>query len=153
MTGQVTMDSLLTECVEWAGYRKPSGHGQRRVNGKTQLVHRIVFEEAYGYLPEVVRHKCDNPPCINPAHLEGGTQADNVKDMIDRGRQAIGERSGSNLLTEAQVIEILESVKAGTATQVELARRFGVSKQAVNHVVKGRSWKKITEEMTESIGH
>lgn len=146
------MDTLLSECIEWTGCTTEHGYGQRGVNGKTRLAHRVAFEEHYGYLPPVVRHKCDNPPCVNPDHLEPGTQADNVRDMIDRGRMAEGEGHSSSLLTEAQVREILEAVRTKSATQVSLARRFGVSKQAVNHVVKGRSWKKTTEKMTESIG-
>ena len=133
----------MSECIEWTDTTTKHGYGQRRVNGKTQYVHRLAFEEHYGYLPEVVRHKCDNPSCYNPDHLEPGTQADNVRDMMDRGREARGERAGNSLLTEAQAREILEAVRTKRETQVSLARRFGVSKQAVNHVVKGRSWREL----------
>ncbi len=119
------------------------------MNGKTRYVHRLAFEERYGHLPEVVRHKCDNPSCYNPDHLEPGTQADNVRDMMERDREVRGERARNSILTEAQVREILEAVRAKSETQVSLARRFGVSKQAINHVVKGRSWKKTT---AKSIG-
>ena len=46
---------------------------------------------AHGYVPEVVRHACDNPPCCNPLHLLGGTHADNVADKVRRGRVPRGE--------------------------------------------------------------
>lgn len=46
----------------------------------------MVFEAVYGWLPEVVLHRCDNPPCYNPAHLLPGTQADNMRDMARKGR-------------------------------------------------------------------
>lgn len=53
---------------------------------KTTTLHRKVYYEATGVLPEVVRHTCDNPRCINPDHLIAGTQKDNVRDMFSRGR-------------------------------------------------------------------
>jgi len=126
------------------GAKTRHGYGQRRVNGKTVYVHRLAFEEHHGRSPVgVVRHACDNPSCYNPDHLIEGSQADNVQDMIDRGRAAVGERAGNSLLTEAQVRDILEAVESGEFTQAALARKFGVSKQAVNHIVKGRSWKHV----------
>lgn len=45
-----------------------------------------MYSELVGDPGPVLRHRCDNPPCINPAHLEPGTQADNVRDMAERGR-------------------------------------------------------------------
>lgn len=141
----------MSECIEWQGARTPRGYGQRRVEGKTYYAHRLAFEERYGYLPEVVRHACDNPPCCNPEHLIAGTQHDNVQDMIDRDRMATGERAGNSRLTEAQAREIVEAVASG-AKQVDMARKFGMSKQAINAIIKGRSWKMLAEK-TESTGH
>lgn len=82
------------ECWEWQAARcsKSSGnHGQVWSPQAQRLVyaHRVVWEFANGELLDpytVVRHTCDNPPCCNPAHLVAGTQADNVRDMVERGR-------------------------------------------------------------------
>lgn len=56
--------------------------------GKTLLMHRWIYEEMFGTIGAglVVRHKCDNGECINPEHMELGTQKENVQDMIERGR-------------------------------------------------------------------
>lgn len=80
-----------TECWNWTKYRSRAEYGVVWHNGKHVFAHRVAYELANGTkILEglVVRHKCDNPPCVNPAHLETGTPADNVQDMMERGRHA-----------------------------------------------------------------
>lgn len=77
-----------TACWLFDGPELESGH-RRYDSPAGQVAHRYAWALANVRLPtslEVVRHKCDNPPCVNPAHLEIGLQVDNVADMIDRGR-------------------------------------------------------------------
>lgn len=73
-------------CIEWTGAKTPRGYGNQWFQGKQHGAHRVAYYEATGIWPEVVRHTCDNPPCINPEHLVPGTQADNMHDRMDRGR-------------------------------------------------------------------
>lgn len=75
-------------CWEWAGFRHKQGYGRLRVLGKLTLAHVLAYKIWRGDVPDgmKVRHTCDNPPCINPEHLLLGTQADNVQDMVSRGR-------------------------------------------------------------------
>ncbi len=66
-------------CWEWAGATNHGGYGVVNVTShNTALVHRIVYSEIYGDLPELLRHRCDNPPCYNPAHLLPGTHAETL---------------------------------------------------------------------------
>ena len=79
------------DCWEWRGSRNDYGYGVMTLARKglfNARVHRLMFERYFGSIPDgmVIRHKCDNPPCSNPDHLELGTQNDNVQDMKDRGR-------------------------------------------------------------------
>jgi hypothetical protein len=121
-------------------------HREMMVDGKRMLAHRAVFLQTYGYLPKVVRHSCDNPPCINPAHLLGGTQADNVHDMHERGRarKARGEQSGRAKLTWEQVRAIRAALAAG-ATPASQARAYGVDHKVIRNIRDGKTWKERNE--------
>lgn len=83
------------ECMEWVGSRTGAGYGTLAMEGGSAYAHRLAWERANGPIPGglVVRHKCDNPPCVNPDHLEVGTQYDNIHDMIARGRAAWQKRT------------------------------------------------------------
>lgn len=133
-----------SDCIEWTGYRCPKGYGQVKYEGKMEKAHRVAWAKANGKpIPRgrVVRHTCDNPPCVNPAHLKVGTQQDNVDDMISRGRQPsrVGVNNGRGKLTEAQVLAIRES----PGTQRAIAKVFGISKSQVHNIRSGAQWSHV----------
>lgn len=78
------------DCWPWIAKAKHKhGYGMFTVaTGFVDYSHRLAFALANGGMPEgtYIRHSCDNPPCCNPMHLLEGTQADNVQDMMRRGR-------------------------------------------------------------------
>lgn len=123
------------ECWPWTGARAGSGYGYIRDDtGKVSPAHRVVLI-LDGRDPGpggVSRHRCDNPICCNPAHLEPGTQAENNLDTSKRGRH------GTAKLTPAAVLEI--RALHGVESLAAIGSRFGVTKQAIYKVVHGRSW-------------
>ena len=76
------------ECWVWKGETDKGGYGRFRENGRVVAAHRSAYEQLIDPIPDgmVVRHACDNPPCVNPRHLVAGTKRDNSRDMIERGR-------------------------------------------------------------------
>lgn len=75
-------------CHEWSGARDTCGYGQFWTGRDFMRAHRYVWEQNFGPIPEglLVLHRCDNPPCVNPAHLFLGTQKDNMQDRVRKGR-------------------------------------------------------------------
>ena len=79
------------ECLVWTRYCNKGGYGQIQINGRSWMAHRAAYEVAHGPIPagKIVRHSCDNPPCVNPEHLLVGTTADNNRDKAERGRAPV----------------------------------------------------------------
>ena len=105
-------------------------------SGKPMTASRAAFE-AWVKVPEpgaFVCHTCDNPPCINPAHLFEGSPQDNVTDMVTKKRVANGERRKSKL-TDVQVAEIRSRYVPWKVTQRELAAEYGVTQQTIGDIV------------------
>lgn len=81
-------------CWEWTGCRQADGYGRvyggRGASPQIAAAHRFAYALTHGPIPTglCVCHKCDNPPCCNPAHLFLGTVRDNAKDMAGKGRAA-----------------------------------------------------------------
>jgi hypothetical protein len=130
-------------CIDWtAGCR--SNYGSVWWNGKTYSPHRLFYLAFRGSIPDkmVVRHTCDRPLCCAPHHLVTGPQRENLRDAIDRGRIARGERVAGAKLTEKNVFEIRHRLAAGEM-QKAIAAAFGVSPAAIGHIALGRSWKHL----------
>ncbi len=116
-------------------------------------LHRLSYRLCVGPIPEgmCVLHRCDNPPCINPAHLFLGTNLDNISDKVQKRRQASGQKVRKNhghlkgevvvtsRLTAEQVMEIRRREHAGEKN-ASLAEEFGISETHLQYIVRGKAW-------------
>ena len=134
-----------SECWPWKASTDRHGYGYFRLDGGMRKAHRVAYELTHGPIPDgqVVRHRCDNPGCVNPGHLELGTQADNVRDRDERKRRAppAGANNGRAKLTAEQVAEIRARYSTGYIAQADLARAYGVSHATIHAIVRGKGWK------------
>src|SRR5689334_21575232 len=114
------------ECWPWRRSRQASGHGYFRLFGRVEKAHRAAWMLLVGPISDGawVLHKCDNPPCVNPAHLYLGTPIENVRDMVDRGRAKFGERG--TLARKKIELPVALEMRRGGADYTAIARRFGV---------------------------
>jgi hypothetical protein len=133
-------------CWEWTRGKSLCGYGRVQFNQRKWPVHRLSWTLLKAPITKgrYILHRCDNPLCFNPAHLFEGTQLDNMRDMMAKGRgnranSPKGEAHGGSKLTTAQVVEIRESLDIGA----DLARQFNVSPSLIGLIRNGRIWKHV----------
>ena len=133
-------------CWVWIAGKFRHGYGAIAIAGRLRKAHRFSWELHFGPIPDglCVLHRCDNPSCVNPDHLFLGTDADNMADRDQKGRQAKGQRHLAKL-TEDQVREIRRRYQRDSAISgsTALAREFGTSHQTILRVVKNHCWKHV----------
>ncbi|WP_187212343.1 HNH endonuclease signature motif containing protein [Serratia nematodiphila] len=141
-------ESMPNGCIEWRGSYLWDGYGQVGWKYKKYRVHRLSYELFIGPIPDghVIRHKCDNPKCINPKHLITGTVSQNNRDCKERGRNAKGVSHGASKLTEFQVMEIYNS----KASNIKLAKMYGVSEMTTGRIKRGELWGHVTQRWGET---
>ena len=91
----------------------------------------------------LVCHRCDNPPCVNPAHLFLGTQGTNMRDAWRKGRFPLGEDRPKAKLRERQVVMIRCIHDEMEIHPVELARLYGVDEKTMRDIVRRRTWRHV----------
>ena len=134
---------LKTEtCWIWQAGKTTAGYGEIRFKGNPCYAHRVSWELSHGPIPEgfEILHKCDTPSCVNPEHLFVGTQSQNIRDCIRKGRRYdnSGEKHGRALLTSTQVKEIRN---AQGISQVKLANLYHVARTTIQAILYGNTWR------------
>lgn len=123
-------------CWEWRGGRV-NGYGRFNIDGKQIGAHRVSYELAHGSIPAGldILHACDNPGCVNPAHLRPGTQLENMHDARNKGRQLVK-------LT-ADDAKAIRNARALGLTFQEIANHFNISYAMAYKVVRGERWSHV----------
>lgn len=142
---------MLGDCIDHGKSKslRPEGYYMIRCpqNGNSTMLHRVVFWQTRNLTPEdikglVVRHKCDNPRCVNPEHLDIGTREDNNRDRAERGRSAKVVPSRQKLNSkDVKAIRVRYVAKSPTKKNpngvTALAREYGVDRNVIYKVVRG----------------
>lgn len=134
------------ECWPWQAARDKDGYGLFTPQpGRQEVAHRVAYRLANSTLDPalMVCHTCDNPPCCNPRHLFLGTNADNMTDMVSKGRSRKGEAHPRARLTADAVQAIRARYSAGTITLAALAAEYGVKDVTIQAITSRRSWKHV----------
>jgi hypothetical protein len=141
-------------CMIWTRRKNEKGYGRLRLrNGKMGYANRVALEQKLGRPiahSMLALHSCDNPSCCNPDHLREGTNAENMNERQEKGRQSNGdsrsvlfrgEKNGMSKLTEEQVKDIIS--QKGIVTQYVLAERYNTLQSTISKIHLGLRWKHI----------
>lgn len=144
------------DCWLWLGKLKPDGYAEMVVSGKNIPAHRLSYQLHVGPIPPglLVCHTCDIRHCVKPDHLWTGTQADNIRDCVAKGRHTrMGGTSperaarGNGLpqakLTPEKVREMRRLYAAGFGSLSAVGALFGVNGSSAHAVIQGRSWRHV----------
>lgn len=129
-----------TGCFLWTGAKTRGVYGHMRVlvDGIWKMVraHIISYQMNKGEIPEgmVIRHTCDNPPCVNSEHLILGTYQDNTDDKVSRGRHKWG-------ITAKIDLTLARLIRGKKGTNQELAEQFGLSPTSISYIKNNKRWK------------
>lgn len=148
------------ECWEWTGARLAQGYGFLKAGPLYERdtmwvkAHRLSWEIDHGELVpdgKYICHRCDNPPCVNPAHLYLGTAKNNAQDRADRRRgrehRDRGELSPRAKLTETDVRSIIvELQRLPRRSQASIAEEFGVKQPQISRIMRRESWAHLWPE-------
>lgn len=160
ITRKRTQDTLVSRfwsrvdktgsCWLWTGTKIANGYGvlysgvARGKTDHTVYAHRVSYEIHHGTIPPgmVVRHGCDVPLCVRPDHLSLGSYADNMRDMVTRGRSAKGDNHSQAKLTAESVVTIRARL-AAREPQAAIARDFGVDASSISNIATGKHWQHV----------
>ena len=125
-------------CIYWTGAITTDGYGLIRYGKRLIGAHRASHLVYLGEIPagKHVCHRCDVRHCINPAHLFLGTHQENMRDMIEKGRQARGGANSHGRLTEEQILEI----RGDARTQCEIAADYKITQPQVSYIKNRKCW-------------
>jgi hypothetical protein len=140
------------QCWEWKGKTDAYGYGYICNNKKTLKAHRVSYEihyaEPLGNLHCL--HKCDNPKCVNPLHLFSGTNLDNIRDKVNKGRCYTGNQKGQNngasKLTDDVVKNIRKLYNTGSYTTIKLGEMYNVHRSTISYIVNNKTFKHLLED-------
>jgi hypothetical protein len=133
-------------CWLWMGCHDGCGYGMILVRGTRLKTHRYSWMLHNGEIPEGMHvcHTCDNPKCVNPAHLFLGTHLDNMRDMISKGRLVAlpGEKNGRAKLTQDDIREIRIMLNSSIKfKKKDIAKQYGITREHLWCIERHKSWK------------
>lgn len=136
-------------CWIWNGCKAGKGYGILKIpkTRKQIYAHRLSYLINRGEIKEgeYVLHRCDNPACVNPAHLFLGSAKDNSQDMAAKERHLYGERNTEAVLTAPDVVKIKKLLAMNMFSQKEIGMMFGVAQITISRIHRGLRWKHITD--------
>jgi len=142
---------MPTCCWEWSGYRNQDGYGRiqlGRHNGdRLESAHRLSLSFVLGKMPTYVMHKCDNPACVRPSHLEEGDHKRNTKEAYLKGRQPkrTNYRGAAvyNARLTSEDVRTIRKLREDGFLYKTIGDMYDISASHARHIVTRKIWKHV----------
>lgn len=147
------VDKQQDGCWKWKGNKDRDGYGLFWCLDNNRRAHRVAYEMWKGVIPQslVVRHMCFSMDCVNPDHLQVGTQQDNINDTVLKRRHAHREthpKSKGKMYSYEMVSDVLFSKEK----QRTLAAKYALSESVISKIVNGTHWTLLPEKVRNQTG-
>jgi hypothetical protein len=131
------------ECWPWVGAQQ-GGYGVLKVGGKFERASRVSYAMHFGDIgpSQLVCHRCDNPTCVNPAHLFLGTNKENMQDAAEKNRTLFGARNNKTKLSDIKV-KLGRLLRDNGWSYEKIALRFNVSGTTMSAAIRGKTWRRV----------
>lgn len=131
---------IWIRALKGKGWETGDGYGACWFSGAYHYAHHLAWEAYRGPSNGLhVLHTCDIPSCCNPAHLRLGTNDDNIRDKVSKGRHLHGETHNMVKLTAEEVL----AIRASNESEVVLAARYGVCRSNIGMIRRRVKWSHI----------
>ncbi len=134
-------------CWNWTAALAGKGYGQIKIpkTRRQAYAHRLSYQIHKGAIPAKteVCHTCDNPKCVNPAHLFLGSRKENAQDASNKGRIHVSPIGHNGVLAVSQVKRIKEIFRLNLMSIAEVARAFDVSHTTISKIRRGLRWTRV----------
>lgn len=134
-------------CWRWLGFKDQAGYGRIGLatdKGKRSIqAQRASWAVYRGPIPQGahVLHRCDNPECTNPEHLFLGSNLDNIRDRIAKGRSRSGDQRGEHNGNAKLTVEQVAAIRADARASSAIAVDYGMSRTMIKYIKAGAFWK------------
>lgn len=137
------------DCWNWKMKKDRNGYG------RTHLFYPNIYKKTGAHQiswllsgnsieqGQLIRHKCNNPSCCNPTHLDVGSPKDNAMDCVNSERTLKGSKNPSSKLTEKDVKKIKETLALGKKLGAILSKEYGVSKVVISNIKNNKTWRHV----------
>lgn len=130
-------------CQIWPMGINSAGYGHFSIKDRSYNVSRLIYYTLNPCSEKnlVIRHKCDVRSCCNIAHLESGSQKDNIQDASKRNRLRIGKENNKAVLNEELVLYCRASYPEKST--FALSKELRVSIYCISSAISGKTWKHL----------
>lgn len=143
---------MSTCCWEWQGAKNNDGYGRFRLGRKHERAHAVLLAWVIGHNPKYVMHRCDNPACVRPSHLQEGTHGLNMRDAYKKQRRPACSPKGVKHYKARFTSEQVQTIRvryASGESQKSIGADYGVCQSHISQIVRRKTYDSVPDVLAK----